>query len=309
MRLAVGIPSFGPLLPRDRLDRVVEVARLAETAGAGAVSVPDHVLMSEGTDRYVWGRFPLPIDTPFLEPMTVLAAVAGATERVRLATAVLIAPLRPAPLLAKTAATLDVLSRGRLDLGVGTGWQKEEFDAVGADYGSRGRALDDTVAACRALWAESPASFESPTVRFERVWCEPKPVQPGGVPIFFSGSLTHRNLRRITRLGDGWIPIMGTTPDGLADGVARLREAWADAGRDPAGLRVRGTLPIVRDDARRPLLGPTLESAPDLARRGATEIDLPLQAFVRRPEEIPSFFAELGERWREARRLDPGGRA
>lgn len=294
--LTLGIPSFGRFFGDGNLHEVVGVARQAEEAGVDSVLIPDHVVMSDQTHRYEWGDFPLPIDTPWLEPMAVLAAIAGATTRVRLATGILIAPLRPAALLAKTAATLDVLSQGRVDLGVGTGWQKEEFDALGFDYAKRGQILTDAIAACRALWGPSPTDFESATVRFENIWCEPKPVQKDGLPVFFSGTLTKRNMYRLTHLGDGWIPIMNETLDGMTEGVARIKEAWAEAGRDPNKLRVRGTLETVKGekgfDLRR-----TLEGAQDLGRRGATEVQIQLLAFVRKPDQIPEFFAELRETW------------
>lgn len=296
-KLTLGIPSFGPFFPRDALYEVVNTARMAEEAGVDGVLIPDHVVMSDQTHRYEWGDFPLPIDTPWLEPMTVLAAIAGATSRVRLATGILIAPLRPAAVLAKTAATLDVLSQGRLDLGVGTGWQKEEFDAVGLDYEKRGRLLTDSIAACRALWGASPADFASETVRFHDIWCEPKPVQKGGLPIFFSGTLTRRNMYRLTHLGDGWIPIMNETVDGMTEGVARLKQAWAEAGRDADKLRVRGALDLVRDTDGRPSLKRTLAGARDLGSRGATEVQLQMLAFVRKPDAMPAFFRELAEVW------------
>lgn len=300
MRLTLGIPNYGPFFPAGRQHEIVDLARMAEAAGVDTVIVPDHVVMGERTDRYEWGPFPYPPDAPWLEPLTVLAAIAGATERVRLATGILIAPLRPAAVLAKTAATLDVISRGRLELGVGTGWQKEEFDAVGLDYERRGELLNETIAACRALWTETPARFEAKSVRFEKIWCEPKPIQPGGVPVWFSGSLTRRNLDRMTRLGDGWIPIMGETHDGLEAGVKRIREAWAANGRDPALLKVRGTLDVVRGDDGKPSLARTLEGAPELERRGATDVQLALLAFARTPERLPAFFAELREVWPKA---------
>lgn len=302
MRLTLGIPNFGPFFPVGRQHEIVALARSAEAAGVDTLIVPDHVVMGDRTDRYAWGSFPYPPEAPWLEPLTVLAAIAGATERIRLATGILIAPLRPAVLLAKTAATLDVLSRGRLELGVGTGWQKEEFDALGLDFERRGALLNDTIAACRALWSQSPARFSSPSVTFERIWCEPRPVQPGGVPIWFSGTLTRRNVERITRLGDGWIPIMGETPEGLERGVARLRDAWQAYGRDPDGLKVRGSLDVVRGDDGRPSLRRTLAAAPELARRGATDVQIPLLAFVRTPERLPDFFAELAEAWTEVQR-------
>ena len=242
MRLTLSIPSFGPFFPAGRLHEVIDLARRADAAGVDTVIVPDHVVMSENVEAYEWGTFPFPIEAPWLEPLTVLAAIAGATSRVRLATGILIAPLRPAIVLAKTAASLDVLSQGRLELGVGVGWQREEFDAAGIPFEERAQRLDDTIAACRVLWTESPASFSSKTVRFERIWCEPRPVQPGGVPVWFSGTLHARNLERIVRWGDGWIPIMTATRDDLAEGAVRLAEAFERAGRDPRALKVRGSL-------------------------------------------------------------------
>lgn len=296
-RLTLSIPSFGPFFPPGRLHEVVALAQRAEAAGVDSVIVPDHVVMGERTDRYAWGPFPFPIETPWLEPLSVLAAIAGATERLRLATGILIAPLRPAPVLAKTVATLDVLSQGRLDLGVGVGWQKEEFDALGLDYASRGQLLTDTIAACRVLWGESPASFTSETVRFEKIWCEPRPVQEGGVPVWFSGTLTKRNLDRIVQLGDGWIPIMTATREDLAEGAKRLAGALSAAGRDPSALRIRGDLGVALGDDRRPDLARTLARASALAAAGATDVQLALLAFVRRPEQLEDWFAELAERW------------
>lgn len=296
-RLTLSIPSFGPFFPPGRLHEVVGLAQRAEAADVDTVIVPDHVVMSDRTDRYAWGPFPFPIETPWLEPLTVLTAIAAATTRLRLATGILIAPLRPAPVLAKTVATLDVLSQGRLDLGVGVGWQKEEFDALGLDFARRGRMLTDTIAACRVLWSESPASFDSETVRFENIWCEPRPVQPGGVPVWFSGTLTRRNVERIVGLGDGWIPIMTATREDLADGAKRLADAMAGAGRDAAALRIRGDLGVALGDDRRPDLARTLHRAYELEAAGATDVQLPLLAFVRRPEQLDDWFAELRERW------------
>ena len=196
----------------------------------------------------MWGKFPVPPEAPWLEPLIVLAAVASATSRVRLATGILIAPLRPAVLLAKQAATLDVLSRGRLDLGVGTGWQREEYDAEGIDFAQRGALLSDTIAACKVLWSDTPAALDTPTLSFRDVYCEPKPLQAGGVPLWIGGSLHARNLERLVRWGDAWIPIMGATIDDIADGARRIADAWRAAGRDPAGLQVQAPL---RDRARR----------------------------------------------------------
>jgi probable F420-dependent oxidoreductase len=271
---------------------VVDTARRAEEAGFAGVVISDHVVMGARTDRYPWGSFKQAPDCPWPEPLTVLTAVAAVTTTLRLCTGILIAPLRPATLLAKTAATLDVLSQGRLELGVGTGWQQEEFDAQGLDAAARGQLLTDTIGACRALWGASPASFSSASVSFADIWCHPRPVNPGGLPVLFSGTLTPRNVRRIVELGDGWIPIMGERPPGVADGVAVLTKALADAGRDPAALRVRAHLPVIRADSGDPDLAASLAGVPELVAAGATDVVTPLGAFVRGEADLPAWFAQ-----------------
>jgi probable F420-dependent oxidoreductase len=274
---------------------LVELARRAEDAGFTGVSLSDHVVMGPRVDRYPWGAFPFSPAAPWVEPLTVLTAIAAVTTRIRLTTGILIVPLRPAALLAKWAATIDAISGGRLELGVGTGWQREEFEAVGVDYARRGQALTDGIAACRALWSASPASFTSSTVSFTEIWCEPKPVRPGGPPVLFSGTLTPRNQRRVVELGDGWIPIMGERRTGIAEGVAKLRELLTAAGRDPAGLRVRSPARIGRTAAghsgdERPDLAATIEGAPVLIEAGVTDIDVPMSVFVTSEDGLADFF-------------------
>ena len=219
--LSLGLPNFGEWFGRD-WSLLLDLAGAADDAGVDRLVVTDHVLMGRNTDAYVWGRFPTPPDGPWLEPLTCLSAIAGATERVRLATGIIIAPLRPAPVLAKTVATLDVLSGGRVDLGVGVGWQREEYDASGLDFDLRGKLLDDTIAACRALWSQLPASYTSSTVSFDDVFCSPQPLQPR-LPVWFSGTFNARTRRRVLDLGDGWIPIMGATLDDIRVAAADLQ--------------------------------------------------------------------------------------
>lgn len=290
VQLSIGLPNFGPW-PGDDWRGFVDVARAAEDAGIDRVVLVDHVVMGPHTDKYVWGRFPTPPEAPWAEPLTLLAAMAAVTERVKLATGILIAPLRGATLLAKQAATLDQISNGRLELGVACGWQREEYDAAGLDWDQRGQLLTDTLAACKALWTRTPAAFASETVNFTDTYLMPRPVQPGGVPLWIGGSLNKRNLQRIVESGDGWIPIMGlSTPDMERD-VATIRQALADAGRDPAALRVQGPIPMTKGDDGAFDLARTMENAPAVIDAGATAVQLPIQAFCSSPKDAPAFFA------------------
>jgi alkanesulfonate monooxygenase SsuD/methylene tetrahydromethanopterin reductase-like flavin-dependent oxidoreductase (luciferase family) len=137
----------------------IEAARLADAAGVDQVVFTDHVVMGEHTDRYPYGAFPLPPSEPWFEPLTLLSAIAAVTTRIELATGILVAPLRPAALLAKMLATLDTLAPGRLQIGIGTGWQREEFEAQGLDFDQAWTLLDDQVRAMQVLWREAPAAF------------------------------------------------------------------------------------------------------------------------------------------------------
>jgi probable F420-dependent oxidoreductase len=298
--LTVGLANYGALYEPEEWYRFVDLARAADDAGVDRIVVVDHVVMGPHTENYAWGTFPVPPEAPWYEPLIVLAAVASATTRVRLATGILIAPLRPAVLLAKQAATLDVLSRGRLDLGVGTGWQREEYDASGIDFDRRGELLSDILAACKVLWRDTPAELDTPTLSFRDVYCEPKPLQPGGVPLWIGGSLHGRNLRRIVEWGDAWIPIMGATLDDISAGVRRIGEAWTTAGRDPAVLQVQAPLRIERTDDGRPDLARSLATVPDLVAAGATDVHVALRAFNRDPADAPQVFAEMVRRFADA---------
>ncbi len=262
MELTVGLPNFGGWCGGDwRV--LLDVARAAEDAGVDRLVVTDHVVMGTDTSAYRWGRFPTAPDGPWPEPLTCLAAIAAVTSRVRLATGILIAGLRPAPVLAKTVATIDQLSGGRVDLGVGVGWQRAEYDASGLDFASRGRLLEETVAACRELWTASPASYGGELVRFTDVHCSPKPVQ-ARLPVWFSGTLTDRHVRRITDLGDGWIPIMGASLDDVREGAERLRAAAAGP------VAVQAPLPLARRDGTSLDLEAMMGGVPDLVAAGVT---------------------------------------
>ncbi|MBK7948463.1 MAG: TIGR03619 family F420-dependent LLM class oxidoreductase [Deltaproteobacteria bacterium] len=295
--LSVTLTTYGPgLADPAGVAQLLEQARMAESAGVDRLLLTDHVVMGERTDLYPWGPFPFPPDTPWLEPLTLIAALSAVTTRIRFSTKILIAPLRPAPLLAKTLATLDVLSNGRMEIGVATGWQREELDASNVEWARRGRILTDTMAACRVLWRDAPGSFSSESFSFERIWCRPRPIQPDGIPIWFAGSLHARNLERIASLGDGWIPAPYSALEPFRADVVRVREAFARAGRDPSRLGIQGDLDAVAGADGRPDLRASLAAVPDWARAGATTVNVVLSLFGG-PKRAEKCFAILAEEW------------
>jgi probable F420-dependent oxidoreductase len=291
MRLLMTLPVGTQLRGGDPAG-IVDLAQRAEGAGIDGVILGEHVVMGSHPEAYAWGKFPFEPNAPFPEPIVVLSAIASVTSRIVLSTGILIAPLRPAPLLAKQVTTLDQLSHGRIELGVGGGWQREELEAHGVEYAKRGQILTDTIAACRSLWSEQPATFESPSFAFSGLWCEPGPMRKGGPPIHFGGTLNERNIDRIVRLGDGWIPIMGENEAGIAEGVSVLRERMIAFGRDPSELHVRSALPLQREDGKLSLTQ-TLGGIPHWEALGATDLTVPLAAFVRSEHDVEPVFEEL----------------
>lgn len=230
-------------------ERLLANAEAADRAGIDKLVVSDHVVFGEQLDDYARpelgglrdGRQPTGPDGHWLEPLTLLTFVAARTTRVRLATHVLLAALRRPVVLAKTAATLDVLSGGRLDLGVGVGWQRAEYDAAGLDFDRRGALLDECLDTCRALWVEQRASLRIGGTVVHGIHQMPKPMQAGGVPLWFGGTVSPRLARRLALHGAGWIP-WGDDAGRIAESIPAMRRAVAGAGGEPAGLRVVGTV-------------------------------------------------------------------
>jgi probable F420-dependent oxidoreductase len=264
-----------PTLVGESLDPWMRLARLADERGIDQISVPDHIVFVAGAEHgYPLGadKFPSPLDESWPEPLTVLAGMAGCTSRIRLSTSVLVAPLRSAVGLAKTLATLDVLSNGRLDAVFGGGWQEKEFEACNMPFEGRMGHMDEQAEICRLLWSRSPASFAGKFNRFENVYCRPFPVQKPGIPIWLGVKVTPANLRRIARYADGWLPAY-PTPDSVRDGFSRIRAALIAEGRDPASFEVRAAMmPLYRDD-RSIDLDATFDQAQPLVDAGATVLD------------------------------------
>ena len=271
---------------------VTEVVKVADQAGIDLVSITDHVVMGENTHEYPYGPFPAPLDFPWFEPLTVLAVLAGVTQRIRLSTSVVIAPLRPAVLLAKQLATLDVMSRGRVSIGLGVGWQKEEYLASGVPWEGRYARFIEQLQVCKLLWSQAPAAFHGTTVDFQRIHAFPRPVQKGGIPIWLGLSPSDRNIERMAEHGDGWIP-MEQNPDKLAPLIARIRGAVAARGRDPAAFTVRVVPRFAFGAGGAPDLEATLAGVPALIAAGANMVELFPGAFCRGPADFEAFCARI----------------
>ncbi|BCO55832.1 TIGR03619 family F420-dependent LLM class oxidoreductase [Mycobacterium intracellulare] len=230
-----------------------EQALAYDRAGVDRLAISDHVVFGEDLDEYgrpeIGGRAggvqSTGPDGHWLEPLTTLAYIAGFTERVRLSTNILLAALRRPVVLAKSAATLDILSNGRLDLGVGVGWQRAEYDAAGLPFARRGDLLNHTLDVCRTLWTQQVAHYDSAELSFADVHMMPKPLQPDGVPIWVSGTVNKR-VQRIVRYGCGWIP-WGPAADDIQTGIGEMKASVERAGGDPNTLQVTTALPAIRD--------------------------------------------------------------
>ena len=224
---------FGALLPQAGHaadpDALVEVALAAERCGFDAVWVGDHVLFPASTSDYPYstdGSYGVPPDRPFLEAYTTLGYVAAATTTVRLGVSICVAPHRPIPLLTKTVATIDFLSKGRFVLGVATGWSGQEIGALGMPFERRGAYTDEALAFTRATWAtpDGRISFAGEFTQVDDMYVVPHPPQGQSLPIWVGGA-GKAAQRRSAQFGSAWHPpLYGLSDDDLRDGIAEVRE-------------------------------------------------------------------------------------
>ena len=274
---------------------MLDMARAMDVAGVDRVVVSDHVVFGENLDAYAdpsiggqaGGRQPTGPDGSWLEPVTVLTAIAATTTRIRLGTAILLAALRRPAVLAKQLATLDVLSQGRVDLGVGVGWQREEYEAVGLSFAERGRLLDHTLEVCQTLWTQQRASYESPELTFDGIHQMPKPVQPGGVPVWISGTVNKAVARRIARFGSGWIP-WGPANADISGAIAAMKDKVHEFGGDPTGLQVQGIARVVKRSDGSIDLAATAGGVPALVAAGVTDVRFPASFSADRDRAVES---------------------
>lgn len=294
--LSVGLPNFGSWVGTHGWHSFPRLAQMAEDAGIDRVVLVDHVTMGNNTDAYRWGRFPTTPDAPWPEPLTLLAGMATLTSRIRLATGVVLPSLRGAALFAKTAATLDVMSEGRLELGVGIGWQREEYAAAGVDWDSRADIFDETLQATRRLWTDSPASYAGNHVSFDDTYVSPRPLQQDGVPLLIAGRLTSRNLARIAACGSGWIPIMGASLTEIAEGVTTVRETLAMSKRSIPLILTQVPVPLERrNDAWD--LHATMANLPLAASTGGNVMHVPFHMFCTDPKDAARVFTDIRKRF------------
>ncbi len=258
-------------------------AEAADAAGIDRLCVSDHVVLGETLEDYAdpkmggieGGQQPTNSEGHWLDPIVLLSMFAARTQRTRLMTGILIAPLRRPATLAKALSTLDVLSEGRLDIGVGVGWQRQEYEANGVSYKGRGALLDETLEICQTLWRERAAVYQSGSVQFEKIHLNPKPLQPDGVPIWVSGRLNPNVLRRIARFGAGWIPWGDDAMDPFA-GLAKIREELEKVGRDARGFQCTSYLPLKKRDDGELDLDAMVAPVGPMAEGGITDIRVTL---------------------------------
>jgi probable F420-dependent oxidoreductase len=279
MKFGFNAPTAGPMSAVEQLTKLVVEG---EAMGFDYATFSDHVVIpTDIAAKYPYsntGEFPAGARAERHEQLIEMAFVAAKTKKLQLVSSVMVVPHRPAVLTAKMLSTIDVLSGGRLVLGIGAGWMKEEFQAIQApDFAERGKVTDEYIKAFIELWSNPKPRFAGKHVRFENILLEPKPVQKPHPPIWVGGE-SGPALRRTAQLGDAWYPI-GTNPANPLDSlarfkaqVARLRKMTQEAGRKPdaVGLALRCTaygesVPAKAGDGERRLFaGKPAEIAADI---------------------------------------------
>jgi probable F420-dependent oxidoreductase len=276
-------------------DQAVELVQAAETAGFESAWTVEHTIIPRSYESpYPYtkdGKIPgVREDTSLPDPQIWLAYVAARTTKINLATGILILPQHNPVICAKQVATLDHMSRGRVILGVGVGWLKEEFDALGVPFEERGARTDDYIRAIRALWSQDIVSYQGKYVSFSDVYMQPKPKRRE-VPIVIGGDSKPAAMRA-GRLGNGYFPARGASPEL----IGMVRQAAEKAGRDPASIEITASMP---DD-------PAM--LPDLAKAGVGRVLVPvstvgLKQRIRGPEDL-AHWRETVDRYAD---LQPGG--
>jgi probable F420-dependent oxidoreductase len=250
MKIGLGFgTAYHGAFSKDRL--FARLVTTLESCGFESLWIGEHVAIPVGyQSQYPYGnqgRHPAGSERPFLYTFDCLSFAAALTSKLKLGTNILILPQQHPLYVAKHASTLDVLSEGRLILGVGSGWLKEEFDALGWDFSTRGPRTDEAIMALRALWREVPCTFRGKFFNFGPLNCMPQPLQKGGVPIYYGG-WSNVAARRTARLCDGFIPPLFDPPQ-LKKYFEIIRLECLRIGRNPKEVDLNGVAPNLTLDA------------------------------------------------------------
>lgn len=264
MKIGYSIPSNQGV---EDTAALVRLGALAEELGCNSVWTSEHLFHSS----YIADRLG---NLPYWEPLTILTAIAAVTSKVRLGTSVLVLPWHDPPRLGKTVATLDHLSGGRVDLGVGVATTKDEFENLGVDFKTRGKRANEVLGALQALWTQSVPTFEGEFYQYSGLKFSPKPLQKPYPPILIGGS-SPAAMRRIVQYGDGWHTLR-QSPDEVAAGHATLASMLKQGGRDPAALKISISSALQFDET------PNARPAGDRRSLRGTEADIAetLQAYA-----------------------------
>ena len=235
---------YGVVFPQTEIGKdpsaIRDFAQAAEELGYHHLLAYDHVVGANPASRPGW-RPPYTYKDTFHEPFVLFGCLAGLTKRIELATGVIILPQRQTVLVAKQAAALDVLSGGRLRLGIGIGWNPVEYEALGENFKNRGRRSEEQVEVMRKLWTQELVTFEGEWYKITDAGLNPLPIQRP-IPIWFGGG-HDQTLRRVARLGDGWFPLLG--PDDKCRAmIEKIRAYTREAGRDPRSVGIEGRIMI-----------------------------------------------------------------
>ena len=216
---------------------IAAIARETENLGYESLFIPEHPVIPIGFKTVPPGGGNLPEHYGrWMDPFIALSVAAAVTQRIKLGTGICLLPEREPLITAKAIATLDIVSGGRVILGVGAGWLKEETEATGAQFGTRWKRLRETVEALRLLWTQPEPGYQGELVRFPALRCDPKPVQKGGPPILL-GAHGPKGRERVVRTFDGWCPVAGK-PETFKRDVAELRALAKERGRNPESLQI-----------------------------------------------------------------------
>jgi probable F420-dependent oxidoreductase len=285
MRLGLHALGIGAGADRAVIDAV---ASAADGCGFATLWAGEHVVMVDSSaSRYPYsddGVIGVPAQADWLDPMIALGFAAAASSRIGIATGVLLLPEHNPVVVAKQAASLDRLSDGRLTLGVGVGWSREEFAALGVPFEHRAARTAEYVAAMRTLWRDDVASFDGTFVSFDSIRVNPKPVRDRRIPVVVGGN-SDAALRRVAAWGDGWYGFNLAGIDAVRERVGKLERFCAESGRDRADLRLAVAL-------NEPGAGDTGA----LSELGVDELVL-VEAPPERPKAAAEWVSALADRW------------